>query len=67
MVTELGVTLVTLLFWAIINYFIAKAVDNMDRTIDVHPWYYVIGSFLFGGVIPLIFLGIKFIVHKCKK
>ena len=55
MITELGVTLITLFFWAFINYFAAKAVDNMDRRINVHPWYYVLGSFLFGGVLPLIF------------
>lgn len=66
MTTQLGVTLVTLFFWAFVNYFAAKAVDNMDRRINVHPWYYVIGSFLFGGVFPLIFLAVKFVVHKCK-
>ena len=28
MITELGITLVTLFFWAFINYFAAKAVDT---------------------------------------
>lgn len=66
MTTQLGVTLVTLFFWAFVNYFAAKAVDNMDRGVNVHPLYYVLGSFLFGGVLPLIFLAVKFVVHKCK-
>lgn len=67
MFTKLGITFVTLFFWAIINYFAAKAVDNADKSIDVHPWYYVIGSFIFGGVLPLIYLGIKLVIHKLRK
>ena len=66
MITKLGITFITLFFWAAVNYFAAKAVDNADRTIDVHPWYYVIGSFIFGGVLPLIFLIVKFVIHKMK-
>jgi hypothetical protein len=66
MVTNLGVTLVTLCFWAFVNYFVAKAVDNSTRGLNVHPWYYVIGSFIFGGVLPLIFLAVKYLVHKFK-
>lgn len=66
MITKFGVTFLTLFFWAIINYFAANAVDKAEKELNVHPWYYVIGSFIFGGVLPLVFLAIKYVVHKFK-
>jgi hypothetical protein len=58
---------IALVIWAVINYFAASLVKNRNPKIDVHPWYYAIGSFIFGGIFPLIFLGGKLILHKSKK
>ena len=53
--------LIGLIFWAIVNYFIAKAVSEKVNYMIVNPVLYAVGSVLFGGIFPLIFLVIKYV------
>lgn len=61
---ECILTVLAYVLWAVINYQAATAVKQKEPGIDVNPNMYVIGSILFGGIFPLLFLFAKYFLYK---
>lgn len=57
-------TILAYVLWAVINHQAATAVKQKEPGIDVNPNMYVIGSVLFGGILPLLFLSAKYFLYK---
>ena len=56
--------LLAYVLWAVINHQAATSVKKREPGIDVNPNMYVIGSILFGGILPLLFLSAKYFLYK---
>ena len=50
--------------WAAVNYFVAYYVVKNNVGFNANPILYAVGSLLFGGIYPLIFLGCKFLYWR---
>ena len=56
--------LLAYVLWAAINHQAATCVKQKEPGINVNPNMYAIGSILFGGIFPLLFLFIKYFLYK---
>lgn len=61
---ECILTVLAYVLWAFINHQAATCVKQREPGIDVNPNMYVIGSVLFGGILPLLFLFAKYFLYK---
>ena len=58
---------VFVLVWAVINYFAAYFAKKIIKGFQVNPPLYAIGSIIFGGTVPLLFLAVKYFWFLYKK
>ena len=58
--------IIGIIIWGLINYFAAKYISDKNPGLDVNPTYYVVGTVLFGGIWPLLFLFVKYLIWRNK-
>ena len=56
-----------LLIWAVVAYFIAKRAKEKHEGININPWMYALGSFLFGFLITMPVLNFKIYAYRQDK
>lgn len=60
-------TTLMLLLWAAIDYHAAKYLADTNDGFYVNPALYAIGAIILGGIFPLIYLAIKYILWNYAK
>lgn len=58
---------ISLLIWAVAAYFITKHFKEEHEGLNVNPWMYALGSFLFSFIISMSVLGFKVCDHTQNK
>ena len=58
---------ISLLLWSVAAYFITKRFKEAYEGLNVNPWMYALGSFIFSFIITMSVLGFKVCDHTQNK